>query len=230
MNKKIIKKFTKPILIAGCKAFMWFQKYHTHILEINNKHLKPCIYVMWHHNQFCVYGIPDKSNLYVLVSKSFDGDIVNKGVEMLGFKTVRGSANKKGAIECSMQMIEHLQEGKSVAIMVDGPAGPYHKVKNGAIKIAQMTGAPIVPVVWYSDQWNWVQLPSWDKIECPLAGTKLVNLYGEPIYVPKELSKEDIEEYKAKIKSSLDELTKRIPEEFKKAKKNNMWKNLKTIR
>lgn len=230
MDKKIVKKHSKNLLIMGVKAFMRVQKYYTHILEINNKHISPCIYAMWHHNQFCVYGIPNKAHINVLISKSYDGDIINAGVEMLGFKTIRGSASKKGAVESTLQMIERLKAGECVAIMVDGPSGPYHKVKNGAIKLAQMTGAPIVPVVWYSDQFNWIQLPSWDKIECPFGETKIVNLYGEPIYVPKELTSEQIDDYKEQIKSSLNDLTKRIPEEFKRAKREKMWKNLKTIR
>lgn len=51
-----------------------------------------------------------------------------------------------------MQMLSRLKEGECVGIMVDGPNGPLHKVKNGAIKLAQMSGAPIVPAHWYSPQ------------------------------------------------------------------------------
>lgn len=199
------------------------QEPFTHILEVNNKELKPCIYAMWHSDQFCIYGVEDKGHVSILISKSADGEIVAYAVESLGFKTVRGSSKKKGAIESTMHMIELLKNGEAVAITVDGPSGPLHKVKNGVIKIAQMSGAPIVPVCWYSDQFNFVALPSWDKMTTPLLDTKILNLYGEPIYVPAELTSEQFEEYREKLRTSLLDLQVRIPEEFKKAKKEKLW-------
>lgn len=203
---------------------MQVQKYFTHIVEINNKELKPCIYAMWHSDQFCIYGVEDKNHLSVLISKSADGEIVAYATESLGFKTVRGSSNKKGAIESTMHMIDLLKKGETVAITVDGPSGPLHKVKNGVIKIAQMSGAPIVPVCWYSTDPTFITLPSWDKMTSPIGDCQILNLYGEPIYVPAELTPEQFEEYREKVKTSLLDLQERIPEEFKRAKKEKLWK------
>lgn len=199
------------------------QEPFTHILEVNNKELKPCIYAMWHSDQFCIYGVEDKGHVSILISKSADGEIVAYAVESLGFKTVRGSSKKKGAIESTMHMIELLKKGETVAITVDGPSGPLHKVKNGVIKIAQMSGAPIVPVCWYSADRTFLTLPSWDKMTTPLGDCQILNLYGEPIYVPAELTSEQFEEYREKLRTSLLDLQARIPEEFKKAKKEKLW-------
>lgn len=199
------------------------QEPFTHIVEVNNKELKPCIYAMWHSDQFCVYGVEDKGHLSILISKSADGEIVSYATESLGFKTVRGSSNKKGAIESTMHMIDLLKKGETVAITVDGPSGPLHKVKNGVIKIAQMSGAPIVPVCWYSADRTFLTLPSWDKMTTPLGDCQILNLYGEPIYVPAELTSEQFEEYREKVRTSLLDLQARIPEEFKKAKKEKLW-------
>lgn len=205
------------------KSFMQLQKYFTHIVEINNKELKPCIYAMWHSDQFCIYGVKDRGHLSILISKSADGEIVSYATESLGFKTVRGSSNKTGAIESTMHMINLLKEGETVAITVDGPNGPLHKVKNGVIKIAQKSGAPIVPVCWYSTDPTFIKLPSWDKMTTPIGDTKILNLYGEPIYVPEELTPEQMDEYKEKLRTALLDLQSRIPDEFKKAKKEKLW-------
>ncbi len=226
MASKFIKKnlwFFKFL----AKAFMQVQKYFTHIVEINNKELKPCIYAMWHSDQFCIYGIEDKTHLSMLISKSSDGEIVSYATESLGFKTIRGSSNKKGAVESTMQMINTLKSGECVAITVDGPNGPLHKVKNGVIKIAQKSGAPIVPVCWYSADPTFIKLPSWDKMTTPIGECKLLNLYGEPIYVPAELTTEQFEEIREKIRTSLLDLQARIPEEFKKARKEKLWAKMK---
>lgn len=205
------------------KSFMQIQKHFTHMLEINNKELKPCIYAMWHSDQFCVYGVEDKAHLSILISKSADGEIVSYATESLGFKTVRGSSKKKGAIESTMHMIDLLKKGETVAITVDGPSGPLHKVKNGVIKIAQMSGAPIVPVCWYSEDKTFIKLPSWDKMTSPIGNCRILNLYGEPIYVPSELTAEELEDYKEKLRTSLLELQERVPAEYKKARKARLW-------
>lgn len=220
-NKNVI------ILKKAISGYMQLQKYYTHIVEINNKHLEPCIYAMWHADQFCIYGVPNKNKVSILISNSFDGDLVAYAVEGLGFKTVRGSAGKRGAIESSLKMVELLEAGESVALMVDGPQGPLHSVKNGAVRLAKMSGAPIVPMGWYCPQWNFINLPSWDKMTAPIGDTKIVNLYGEPIYVPKDLPQDKEVEIRRQIKDSLDDIHKRLPEVYKEAKKNKLWNNLK---
>ena len=125
-----------------------FQEIFTHIVEINNPKISPCIYAMWHENQFSIHGIEDKANLNVLISNSADGEIITKTVEKWGFKVVRGSSARKGCVSSTMHLISKLKEGECAAIMVDGPRGPLHKVKGGAIKLAKETGAPIIPMHW----------------------------------------------------------------------------------
>ena len=206
---------------------MQLQKHYTHIVGVNDKKFKSCIYAMWHADQFCVYGVEDKAHLSVLISTSFDGDMVAYACESMGFKTVRGSTGKRGAIESSLKMVERLEAGESVAIMVDGPNGPLHSVKNGAVRLAKMSGVPIVPVGWYCPQWNFVKLPSWDKMTAPFGEVKIVNLYGEPIYVPKDLPQDKEVDIRNQIKASLEDIHRRLPEVYKEAKKNKLWDNLK---
>lgn len=220
-NKNVI------VLKKAINGYMQFQKHYTHIVEVNNKNLTPCIYVMWHSDQFCVYGIEDKAHLSILISTSFDGDMVAYACEGLGFKTVRGSTGKRGAIESTLKMVELLDAGECVAIMVDGPNGPLHSVKNGAVRLAKMSGAPIVPVGWYCPQWNFVNLPSWDKMTAPIGDVKILNLYGEPIYVPKDLPQDREVEIRNQIKSALEDIQKRLPTEYEEAKKKKLWNNLK---
>lgn len=214
------------ILKKAVGAYMSFQESRTHILEINQKNLRPCIYVMWHSDQFCVYGVQDVSKVNILISTSLDGEIVAHGSQGLGFKTIRGSSGKKGAIESSMQMLDRLRQGEDVAIMVDGPGGPYHSVKNGAIKLAKMSGCPIVPVVWYSNDITFHKLPTWDKMTFPFGHTNILNLYGDPIYIDKNLPDEKLGEIKKLIKDTLEDLQKKAPKVYKEAKSQNLWKTV----
>lgn len=203
--------------------YMKFQEPHTHIAGINRPNISPAIYVMWHSDQFCVYGLNNISNVNILISNSFDGEIVSYCAQGLGFKTIRGSSGKKGAIESSIQILERLKAGEDVAIMVDGPGGPYHSVKNGAIKLSKMSGIPIIPVCWYSENKTFFKLPTWDKMSFPFGPAYIINIFGDPIYVPADMADEKLSEYKTLIKSTLEDMQKRAPMLYKEAVEKDLW-------
>ena len=205
-------------------GLMHLQEYFTHIKGYNEPKMKSCIYAMWHKNQFLVHGIEDKAHLSIQISTSLDGEIIARIVERMGFNVVRGSAERRGAVQSTMQMITRLNEGESVAMMVDGPRGPLHKVKSGVVKLAQKTGAPIIPVHWYSPQKTFITLPSWDKMRTPFGDCKILNLYGDPIYVKPDATDEEILKVKEEIKNQLFALEAKAPELYKEAKKNKLWK------
>ena len=186
------------------------QEFFTHIVEVNRPPVKPALFAMWHCNQMAIYGIEHwKENFNIMVSRSRDGEMIARVIEMMKFKTIRGSKGKQGAVEATMQMISKLKEGENCAMMVDGPHGPARVVKDGIIKIAKMAGVPIVPMCWYSSNPSWIKFPSWDGLRMPITNTNLVNLYGDPIYVGEN---DDIEEVRQKLQSSLEDLDRRIPE------------------
>ena len=211
--------------LAKCVSFLtWIQEHFTHYRNYNAPELKSCIYAMWHANQCAVYGIEDKAHCSVLISNSKDGEMIDRAVRRMGFRTVRGSSGRKGAIESTMQMISRLNDGESVAIMIDGPSGPLHKVKNGCIKLAQKTGKPIIPLHWYSSMPTFVKLPSWDRVIYPFGHCDVLNLYGTPVYIKEDATEEEIAFTKEEIKRQLDELEEKAPALYKEARKNKLWK------
>lgn len=193
-------------------AIFHFQERFTHIVRVDFPEVQPCIYAMWHRNQMCLYGSPDFGRINVMVSRSKDGEMIANVIEHMGFKTIRGSKGKEGAVEASMKLIDALKNGEDGAMMVDGPKGPPEKAKDGVIKLAKMAGVPVVPVSWYSSSFNFVRFPSWDGLRMPIFRTNLVNLYGKPIYVSED---DDIKEKTKELQDSLDDLERRIPEAFK---------------
>lgn len=221
VNKENVGKLAELVT-----AFFSFQQHFTHIIPVNHPdNIGPCLYAMWHNQQCCVYGLPDKKNTNVLVSRSRDGNVVAFAIEnAFGFKTIRGSKGKKGAVEATMQMIEALKKGEYGAIMVDGPRGPLRIAKEGAVKIAKLAGVPIVPVVWYSNNFNLFKLPSWDKLEMPVLDVRLINLYGEPIYVPADGDDEADEKIRLSLEDKLKELERIAPEEYKKVYWHGLWR------
>ena len=218
INEDNIKHLAKLICF-----FVWVQDKLTYIAEYNNPGVSPCIYVMWHGNQFSVHGIPDRKNLNILVSNSLDGDLITAACEFLGYQTCRGSSKRKGSISATLKMIEKLKNGENVAIMVDGPRGPLHTVKKGAITLAREANVPIVPVNWYSPQPTFIKFSSWDKMTCPVGPCWILNTYGNPIYVNDKSDEEIADE----IKKSLLNLEKEAPDSYKEAVKLKLWKRKK---
>ena len=197
------------------------QEFFTHIQRVDFPEVTPCIYAMWHCHQMSVYGHPNIGRLNVLVSRSKDGEIIAQVIENMGFKTIRGSKGKKGAVEASMQMLTILKKGEDCAMMVDGPKGPAKVAKDGVIKLAKMAGVPVVPVTWYSTNFTWVKFPSWDRLEMPIFNTNLVNLYGKPIYVNED---DDIEEKRQELQKSLEELDIKVKDAYKEVYQWGLWK------
>ena len=58
----------------------------------------------------------------------------------------------------------------------------------------------------------------------PVLDVRLINLYGEPIYVPEDADNDAIEQARLKLQESLEELDRRIPEEYKKVYWNGLWR------
>ena len=86
-----------------------------------------------------------------------------------------------------------------------------------------MANVPIVPVHWYSPQINFLKIPSWDSLRTPFFFTRIINIYGTPIYIPKDIDSEQELMYREKIKQSLLNLEAKAPEIYKEVKKEIPW-------
>ena len=217
---RLINKNNVGVISNVAFSILKMQEKLTYIREFNNPNISPCIYVMWHENQFCVHGLPDRGNVNILISNSLDGEIVAQVCEKWGFQICRGSANRKGSVSSTLKMLSKLKKGENVAIMVDGPRGPLHEVKSGAIVLAREANVPIIPVHWYSPEFTFVRFPSWDKMTSPVGPCHLLNIFGDPIYTDGKTN----EQVAAELKQSLFHLEEIAPEKYKEAKKLKLWK------
>ena len=60
----------------------------------------------------------------MLISRSFDGELIARVIEKFGYRSVRGSSSR-GAVGGLLEMGRELQSGRAVAFTVDGPRGPF---------------------------------------------------------------------------------------------------------
>ncbi len=213
---------TKPLkqrlqvwsLIKLLKLFFLTEQHLLKIKSINYPK-EQFIFSMWHCHQCLVYGVKDKSKFYALISASKDGEIIAKAAKCLNIKSVRGSTRCRSVI-ASLELIEKLKEGNSIGIMVDGPKGPKGKLKSGIVNIAKISQVPIVPVAWHSKSKLFFELNTWDKFKVPIGPCKTVALYGDPIHIPAELTKEETQEWCEKIEAEMNRLQKDLEENYDK--------------
>ena len=105
-------------------------------------------------------------------------------------------------------MIKCINVGESIAITPDGPKGPKEVVKEGMIKLAQITGVPIIPLVWSTDKYK--EINSWDKFIIPLPFAKGTYSFGNPIHIKKKISNAEFEILRIKVENEIKHLTKLI--------------------
>lgn len=211
---KIDKKYTVAVLSFLIKHFYTLESWFYNCKNINFPKEKPAIFALWHAHQCALYANEDRGTLNVMISKSNDGEIIAAATEHMGMKVIRGSHKRAGA-SASLAMIEKLEQGESAAITIDGPRGPKGVVKDGVINIAKLTQVPIIPMTWYSPSKWLLKFKTWDEFRFPILGVKTIAIYGEPIYVPSDCSKEDMEIYRQKVETALNDLYKQAVENFK---------------
>jgi lysophospholipid acyltransferase (LPLAT)-like uncharacterized protein len=99
-----------------------------------------------------------------LASLSKDGEILAAYINQFGIEAVRGSTSRGGS-GALIAMKRALDQGAIVAVTPDGPRGPCYHLQPGVLKLAQLAGAPIVPMhIHYSRAWR---LKSWDRFMIP---------------------------------------------------------------
>ena len=102
-------------------------------------------------------------------------------------------------------MVKCLQLGESIAITPDGPKGPKEKVKEGIIKLAQMTNTPIIPLVWATRKYKIIN--SWDNFVLPIHFQKEYIVLGNHIYRKKiNINKFELE--RQNLENEIKRLTK----------------------
>jgi lysophospholipid acyltransferase (LPLAT)-like uncharacterized protein len=141
----------------------------------------PVIVAFWH-ARFLVlpFAYPHNRPVGLLISPSRDGDILAGVMQTLRREPIRGSS-RRGGREALAELDDAVRRGWDAAIAVDGPAGPALHAKAGTARLAQRTGAPIVPVV-YGARRGWY-LKTWDRFLIPAPFSRVRVLWGEPLRV-----------------------------------------------
>ncbi len=187
-------------------------------ISYNLENQIPAICALWHGRHFLLLDqyrrqFPNRKKMCVMASRSKDGELLARILQKFNFRIVRGSSSR-GAVSGLMNLIDVMREGYDTIIAVDGPRGPREIVKSGVIVLAQKTGYPIVPLSATSK--NYWRINSWDKYIIPKPFSAGVVTVGEPVYVPLNANKNELELKRLLVESRLKEITRQADQFFTK--------------
>jgi lysophospholipid acyltransferase (LPLAT)-like uncharacterized protein len=169
--------------------------------ELRNQN-KPVILLVWHGRLLVVPYLFKKRGILALISPSEDGEILARIVSGWG-KVLRGSSSHS-IVKAWGVMRKELDKGGEVIIVPDGPKGPNRKMKLGALKLSQQSGAYLVPFTFAASRKK--TLKSWDNFLIFYPFTRVVALFGDPIVVDPKLRGDDLEKERQRIEQILLQL------------------------
>ncbi len=164
---------------------------------------KAVVFLVWHGRIFIVPYFFRKRGIMPLISPSQDGEIPAQIMSRWGYRNIRGSSSH-AVIRVWNRMKNELKKGGEVIIVPDGPRGPDREMKLGGIKLAQETGAVLVPFTFSTSRKKF--LKSWDKFLIFYPFSKVVAVYGSPMNVDPALKDDGLEKERQKIERVLTEL------------------------
>jgi lysophospholipid acyltransferase (LPLAT)-like uncharacterized protein len=210
--RRLAYTFTAPLLVGLIRLMWWTYRFEIRGDDGLNElaaHGNPMILAFWHGDLFMMpWYLSRLSELGVgvtyLVSPSVDGEYAVKLLNVIGGRTVRGSATRSGtkAIRGLYRVI--VKDRGSPVVAADGPKGPYHRCKKGAIVLGQLTEAKIVPLA--AAPKRALRLRTWDRLPVPLPFTRVAIEAGEPLAIPKDLSEDEVEIYRQQVERRINAL------------------------
>jgi len=161
------------------------------------------VLAFWHGTMLLPWFIHRDDGFAALTSKSKDGDLLAKQLNYWNYKVVRGSSSSGGDAALTA-LIDLATTGYSVSLTPDGPRGPEHKFKAGAVITAKKTAVPLVLVGAGIKKKK--LLNSWDKFQIPNPISRVNIVYSDPVYVDVNLSYDETSKIIEECEQRLNQL------------------------
>lgn len=164
------------------------------------------VYCMWHRSLLSVAYHFRKRRIAILISPSFDGEMIAQTIWRVGYKTVRGSSSRGGAAGLlGMQRALDAEDETRcnyAAFTSDGPRGPVYQAKPGGVKLAQQVGGGVG--IFYAASVRAWKLRSWDRFLIPKPFSTVVIGWQPPVPVSPEVDDNSLEAARQAVENALE--------------------------
>ena len=168
---------------------------------------KRLLVVFWHGQYLPLFALLRGRNACVFASHSFRGAVICEVCRHFGYTCIRLSPRYNEANLLDLMRSELVTQ-TAAALAVDGPLGPYHVVKKGAVELASSLGFLLVPVSTASRRKH-IMGRRWDRMELPGVFTRVALVAGEPLRIPSGIDHKAIPFWEEKIHKALEAVDKK---------------------
>ena len=166
---------------------------------------RPPLFVLWHNRLLYLGYRLAREGIVIMASRSRDGDLIARVAADHGIAAVRGSTTRGGS-SAARAMARAMRERELAgALTPDGPRGPRYRLQPGALLVARLAGAPVVPVALGFSRRK--ELSSWDGFLLPLPFARARIVYGEPFVPPGDLDAARLELARLDLEARLNAVT-----------------------
>ena len=211
----------QPSLRARVLGWLWssllwlqyltWRKHYEGLAELDQilKEGHKVLFCFWHGKYLPLFPLLRGRSACVFTSESGRGEVIAEICRRFGYECVLLPTHGRGnSLEMMHRALVHRQNG---GIAVDGPFGPYHRVKRGVIKLASELQYVIVPGSACARRKRIVK-HRWDRMELPGLFTQVGFALGEPIRVPRDVPPEELRAWTEKLRNALESLDRRAAE------------------
>ena len=167
---------------------------------------RPVLFCFWHGKYVPLFALLRGRPACVFTTQSARGEVIAEVCRRFGYACVQVPARSQGQAYEIMRRALSLHANGGIA--VDGPLGPYHRVKRGAVKLASELGYLVVPAS-ASARRKRVFRHRWDRLELPGLFTHVGLAVGEPLEVPAGLGAESAHALAVQLRTALEALDRR---------------------
>lgn len=183
-----------------------FELEDAHHLRRLRERSRKVIFVLWHDQLLPLAVAHRDEGIVALVSAHADGEYLRGVLRRHGFGTVRGSSTRGGA-RALRKLVRSAEAGRDLAVTPDGPRGPRHRIKEGVLLAAQLTGLPLLPLAGAASS-GW-RFSSWDRFLVPRPFSEVRIVYGPPVRVPRDAERSERRRIGRGLEATLRALTRR---------------------
>ena len=163
------------------------------------------VFCFWHGRMIMQpVFIPHARSIHVLISHHRDGEMIAGVLRHFGIGAVRGSTSR-GALGALKTILRLLKAGDNIAITPDGPRGPACEVAPGALTIAKMSGAPIIPVSFSASKAR--HMRSWDSFLLPWPFGRIALVVGAPMHIAADADDAALASATATLQTAINDAT-----------------------
>lgn len=164
---------------------------------------QPFIVTAWH-GQFLPLSLlrPAVHRVVAIADHETDGELIHEAMRQLGIGVI--SAPKAAALRTA---IRASRGGATVFMTADAAPGPARTANHNVLRIARLTGVPVLPVAAATARFT--SFDTWSRMTVNLPSKKLAYVSGEPIPVPRTASADQMAELRNSLELALNACTER---------------------